>query len=225
MKRLRKSSGESDPSIEFRLRKISSEPKIIIDKPDKPESYKTLKSICETLSIDSVQYWKLNENTHSYSKQHVIETIDKIHSKLQLIFNIEASTDDSLMQHLVKRFTQAKNHKEKLETTILVPKNITRDQVIQRLPGCTKNMVDSARKMLKEQKYYAEYEPVESKSIDKINVEKKINKFYYRDDISRAFPGMKDTKSVKQKDGTRVHIAKRYWLVIRNTKGFLSEYP
>lgn len=207
MKRLRKSSTDLDPSIDFRIRKTRTEP---IQKTSVHENTNIIKSICETLNIHSVLYWKLNEKNHSYSKQYATEVIDIIHLKLQSLFKVE-STHVNIMETLKKRFIQSKNHTERLETTILVPKIFSKEQILDHLPGCSSQMVDTARKMLGKEMFFAERVPIERQSTEKwINIERKVKDFYYQDDVSRAFPGMKDTKSVKQKDGSRVHLAKRY---------------
>lgn len=156
---------------------------------------------------------RLDPSTSNYR----ISSLSEIHSRILNTINswfphevVKSPTDDfdEILFNLKSAFSIASDTKSKIEVLKLLPRYWSYSKIESIFDGATKHMIKESKANV----LGIETLSKAGRPLIIAEVHKKIENFYLTDDISRPFPGLKDTVSVKLPNGTRQNIQKRLLL-------------
>ena len=158
------------------------------------------------------------------SQKYVQKKIDEMSEMMgKLVIGDSYATSDSEM--MKDKFHSSTNGSTKIQILTLLPVSWT----IKRIEiefGTTNYMARKAKNLVKEKGIMSTSNLKPGHSIEESKIDTVVG-FYESDNCSRMMPGMKDFISVRQVDGSRVHIQKR--LVLSNLRelyqSFKEKYP
>uniref|UniRef100_A0ABD2WEB3 Uncharacterized protein n=1 Tax=Trichogramma kaykai TaxID=54128 RepID=A0ABD2WEB3_9HYME len=129
-------------------------------------------------------------------------------NRSSLIYQQKA--DIAVLNQIKEKFAASDNKDERILLLTLAPKFWNRNEMIKEFK-CTEWEARKAKKLVSEHGILT-YPPKKRSKTLPLETETLVKNFYERDDVSRLMPGMKECISVKNKDGSRVHVQKRFLL-------------
>lgn len=115
---------------------------------------------------------------------------------------------DEILSNLKSAFANTEENDKKIEIIKLVPRKWSFEKIKHNFKGATQHLVNESKlNALGIKKLTKAGRPSHSSE-----VQNNVISFYLRDEISRPFPGLKDTISLKSPNGTRQNVQKRLLL-------------
>lgn len=127
----------------------------------------------------------------------------------------ELNAESEIINQLKEKFQTSTNRSERVQMLTVLPKSWGTKRIEREFVGATNFMVRKAKQLVKEKGIMSTPNPKPGKILEAGTVNL-VREFYESDNVSRIMPGKKDFVSVRQIDGSRVHVQKR--LVLNNLK-------
>lgn len=160
---------------------------------------------------------RFDASSSNYRVSTLSEMFSKILNKIRPWFPSEISDTsedfNALLLNLKSAFSKTDAEVDKIEILKLLPRRWTYVKIKSHFEDATQHLITESKK------YDLGIQPLSKagRPSHDSDIQNNIVNFYLRDDISRPFPGLKDTISIKPPNGVRQNYQKRLLLAPLDT--------